>query len=181
MMPFVPPEASGGPRSPSPLIPPVRLGASLVQPKAGTWRAHELVKQKTNELPYQERRLQMGTDQGLTSAQFPQLQVLLPEQPVLFAKRPKFGLRFNPSLDHFLFRQKEGSENAHPEVQDKEISGTYGNKFLKRRHLIVILWLIVKLALISRGPDQDVRLGHLAGGSSGHHQSPGRPRGRRPQ
>ena len=90
----------------------------------------------------------MGTDRGLTSARFPQLQVLLPEQPVLFAKRPKFGLRFSPSLDHFLFRQKEGSESAHPEVQDKEISRTYGNKFLKRHYLIVILWLVVKLALV---------------------------------
>src|SRR6266540_5343748 len=149
MMPFVPPEASGEPRSPSPSFPPVRLGASPVQPKAGTWRAHELVKQKTNELPYQERRLQMGTDRGLTSARFPQLQVLLPEQPVLFMKRPKFGLRFGPSLDHFLFSQKEGSESTHPEVQDEEISGTYGNKFLKRRHLIIILQLVVELALIS--------------------------------
>src|SRR6266542_1257696 len=146
MMPFAPPEASDGPRSPNPSIPPVRLGASPVQPKAGTWRAHELVKQKTNELPYQERRLQMGTDRGLTSARFPQLQVLLPEQPVLFVKRPKFGLRFSLSLDHFLLRQKEGSENARPEVQDEEISVTYGDKLLKRRHLIVILRLIVKLA-----------------------------------
>jgi len=57
-------------------------------------------------------------------------------------------LRFSPSLDHFLFRQKEGSESTHPEVQDKKISGTYGNKFLKRRHLIVILRLVIKLALI---------------------------------
>src|SRR5438105_12589124 len=149
MMPFAPPEVFGGPRSPSPSFPPVRLGASPVQPKAGTWRAHELVKQKTNELPYQEIRLQMGTDRGLTSARFLQLQVLLPEQPVLFAKRPKFSLRFSPSLDHFLFRQKEGSESTHPEVQDNKISGTYGNKFLKRRHLIVILRLVIKLALIS--------------------------------
>src|SRR5438105_2799879 len=123
----------------------------------------------------------MRTDQGLTSARFSQLQVLLPEQPVLFAKRSKFGLRFSPSLDHFLFRRKEGSESTHPEVQDKKISGTYGEKFLKRRHLIVILRLVVKLAMISRGPDQDVRLGHLAGRSSGHHQSLGRPRGRRPR
>src|SRR6266540_810221 len=148
MMPFAPPEVSGGPRSPSPSSPPARLGASPVQLKVGTWRAHELVKQKTNEFPYQERRLQMRTDRGLTSARFPQLQVLLPEQPVLFAKRPKFGLRFSPSFDQFLLRQREGSENARPEVQDEEISRTYGDKLLKRRHLIVILWLVVKLALI---------------------------------
>src|SRR5438128_7190822 len=130
MTPFTPPEAYDGPRSPNPSLSPARLGAFPVQLKAGTWKAHELVKQKTNELPYQERRLQMRTDQGLTSARFSQLQVLLPEQPVLFAKRPKFGLRFSPSLDHFLFRQKEGSESTHPEVQDKEISGTYRDKFL---------------------------------------------------
>src|SRR5207237_670245 len=118
-----PREASDGPRSPNPSFPLVRLGAYPVQPKDGTWRAHELTKQKTNELPYQERRLQIETNQGLTSIQFSQLQVLLPEQPVLFAKRPQFGLRFSPSLDHFLFRQKEGLESTHPEVQDKEISG----------------------------------------------------------
>ena len=91
----------------------------------------------------------MGTDRGLTSARFPQLQVLLPEQPVLFAKRPKFGLRFGTSLDHFLFSQKEGSESTHPEVQDEETGGTYGDKLLKRRHLIIVLRLIVELALIS--------------------------------
>src|SRR6266540_2367164 len=146
MMPFVPPEASGGPRSPSPSFPLVRLGASPVQPKAGTWRAHELVKQKTNELPYQERRQQIGTDRGLTSARFPQLQVLFPEQPVLFVKRSKLGLRFSPSLDQFLFRQRGRSENVHPEVRDKEISRTYGDKFLKHRHFIVILWLVFKPA-----------------------------------
>src|SRR6266540_888671 len=149
MTPFAPPESCDGPRLLNPSIPLVRLGAFPVQPKAGTWKAHELVKQKTNELPYQERRLQMGTDQGLTSARFSQLQVLLPEQPVLFAKRPKFSLRFSPSLDHFLFRRKEGSESTHPEVQDKKISGTYGDKFLKRCLLIVILRLIVKLVPIS--------------------------------
>src|SRR6266542_6468246 len=145
MTPFTPPEACDGPRLLNPLIPLVRLGAFPVQPKAGTWKANELAQQKTNEPPYQERRLQMRMNQGLTSARFSQLQVLLPEQPVLFTKRPKFGLRFSTSLDHFLFSQKEGSESTHPEVQDKEISRTYGNKFLKRRHLIVIL----QLALIS--------------------------------
>ena len=96
-----------------------------------------------------KERLQMGTDWGLTSVRFSQLQVLLPEQPVLFTKRPKFGLRFSTGLDHFLFSQKEGSESAHPEGQDEETSGTYGNKFLKRHHLIVILRLVVELALIS--------------------------------
>ncbi len=100
-----------------------------------------------NEFPYQERRLQK-IDRGLTSARFPQLHVLLPEQPVLFAKRPKFGLRFSPSFDQFLLRQRERSEIARPEVQDEEINGTYGDKLLKRRHLIVILRLVVKLALI---------------------------------
>src|SRR6266498_2859222 len=104
MMPFAPPEVFGGPRSPNPSFPPVQLGVSPVQPKAGTWRAHELVKQKTNELPNQERKTTDGDKPGLTSARFPQLQVLLPEQPVLFAKRLKFGLRFSPSFDHFLFR-----------------------------------------------------------------------------
>src|SRR6266540_2121144 len=133
MTPFAPPESCDGPRLLNPSIPLVRLGAFPVQPKAGTWKAHELVKRKTNELPYQEKRLQMRTNQGLTSARFSQLQVLLPEQPVLFAKRPKFGLCFSPSLDHFLFCQKEGSESAHPGVQDKELNGTYRNKFLKRR------------------------------------------------
>src|SRR6266540_246242 len=148
MMPFAPPEVSGGPRSPSLSSPPAWFGASPVQPKVGTWRAHGLVKQKTNEFPYQERRLQKKIDRGLTSARFPQLHVLLPEQPVLFAKRPKFGLRFSPSFDQFLLRQRERSENARPEVQDEEISGTYGDKLLKRRHLVVILRLVVKLALI---------------------------------
>src|SRR6266540_7263456 len=148
MMPFAPPEVSGGPRSPSPSSPPAQFGASPVQLKVGTWRAHELVKQKTNQFTYQERRLQMRTDRGLTSARFPQLQVLLPEQPVLFAKRLKFGLRFSSSFDQFLLRPGEGLENAHPEVQDKEIIGTYGDKLLKRRHLVIILWLVVKLALI---------------------------------
>src|SRR6266542_316103 len=112
-MPFAPPEACDGLRLSNPLIPLVRLGAFPVQLRAGTWKAHELVKQKTNELPYQKRRLQIWMDQGLTSAQFSQLQVLLPEQPVLFAKRPKFGSRFSTSLDHFLFSQKEGSEDTH--------------------------------------------------------------------
>src|SRR5436190_7012825 len=144
MMSFAPPEVSGGPRSPNPSFPPVQLGASPVQPKVGTWRAHELVKQKTNEFPCQERRLQMGTDRALTSARFPQLQVLLPEQPILFAKRPKFGLRFSPSFDQFLLRQRERSENACPEVRDEEISGTYEDKLLKRRHLVIILRLVVK-------------------------------------
>src|SRR6266540_922859 len=176
MMPFIPPEAYDGPQLSNPSLPLVRLGAFPVQPKAGTWKAHELVKQKTNELPYQERRLQMRADRGLTSARFPQLRVLLPEQPVLFVKRPKFGLRFSSSFDQFLLRQRERSENAHPEVQDKEIIGTYGDKLLKRRHLIIILWLVVKLALVSGGPNQGVRLGHLAGGSPGHNQSSGRPR-----
>src|SRR6266508_6336599 len=147
MMPFAPPEVSGGPRSPSPSSPPVRLGASPVQPKVGTWRAHELVKRMINEFPYQERRLQK-IDRGLTSARFPQLHVLLPEQPVLFAKRPKFSLRFSPSFDQFLLRQRERSENARPEVRDKEINGTYGDKLLKRRHLIIILRLVVKPTLI---------------------------------
>src|SRR6266542_919372 len=113
MTPFAPPEASDGPRSPNPSLSLGRLGAFPVQPKAGTWKAHELIKQKTNELPYQKRRLQIWMDQGLTSARFSQLQVLLPEQPVLLAKRPKFGLRFSTSLDHFLFSQKEGSEDTH--------------------------------------------------------------------
>src|SRR6266542_5013431 len=125
MMPFAPPEVSGGPRSPSPSSLLVRLGASPVQPKVGTCRAHELVKQMINEFPYQERRLQK-IDRGLTSARFPQLHVLLPEPPVLFTKRPKFGLRFSPSFDQFLLCQKERSENARPEVQDKEINRTYG-------------------------------------------------------
>src|SRR5437016_14029788 len=110
---FAPPEAYDGPRLPNPSFSPARLGAFPVQPKAGTWKAHELVKQKTNELPYQKRRLQIWTDQGLTSARFSQLQVLLPEQPVLLAKRLKFGLRLSTSLDHFLFSRKEGSENTH--------------------------------------------------------------------
>ena len=35
------------------------------------------------------------------------------EQPVLLAKRLKFGLRLSTSLDHFLFSRKEGSENTH--------------------------------------------------------------------
>src|SRR5438132_7319305 len=118
MMPFAPPKVSGGPRSPSPSSPPARLGASPVQPKVGTWRAHELVKQKIYEFPYQERRLQK-IDRGLTSARFPQLHVLLPEQPVLFAKRPKFGLRFNPCFDQPLLRQRKRLENAHPEVKTK--------------------------------------------------------------
>src|SRR5438105_14783489 len=113
MMPFAPPKASDGPRSPNPSLPLARLGAFPVQPRAGTWKAHELVEQKTNELPYQKRRLQIWTDQGLTSARFSQLQVLLPEQPVLFVKRPKLGLRFSTSLDHFLFSQKEGSESTY--------------------------------------------------------------------
>src|SRR6266540_3366804 len=117
MTPFTPPEACDGPRLLNPSIQLVRLEAFPVQPKAGTWKAHKLVKQKTNELPYQERKLQMRMDQGLTSAQFSQLQVLLLEQPVLFTKRPEFDLRFSPSLDHFLFSQKEGSESTHPEVQ----------------------------------------------------------------
>src|SRR6266508_298161 len=112
MMPFTPPEAYDGPRSPNPSLSLARLGAFPVQPKAGTWKAHELVKQKTNELPYQKKRRQIWTDQGLTSARFPQLQVLLPEQPVHLAKRPKFGLRLSTSLDHFLFSQKEGSEHT---------------------------------------------------------------------
>src|SRR6266540_738050 len=68
MMPFAPPEVSDGPRSPNPLFPPVRLGVSPIQPKAGTWRAHELVKQKTNELPNQERKTtdgdRLGTNLG---------------------------------------------------------------------------------------------------------------------
>ena len=81
----------------------------------------------------------MRMDQGLTSARFSQLQVLLPEQPVLFTKRPKFGLRFSSSFDQFLLRPRERLENAHPEVQDKEIIGTYGDKLLKRRHLVIIL------------------------------------------
>src|SRR6266540_844284 len=104
----------------------------------------------------------MWTDQGLTSVRFSQLQVLLPEQPVLFTKRPKFGLRFSTSLDHFMFSQKEGSESTHPEVQDEDTGGTYGNKFLERRHLIVVLRLVVEAALISRGPGQDVCFGRLA-------------------
>src|SRR5436190_11613559 len=112
MTPFAPPEAYDGPRSPNPSLSLARLGAFPVQPRAGTWKAHELVKQETNELPYQKRRLQILTDQGLTSARFSQLQVLLPEQPVLLAKRPKFGLRLSTSLDHFLFSQKEGSEDT---------------------------------------------------------------------
>src|SRR6266542_2693310 len=109
MMPFAPPEACDGPRLPNPLLSLAQLGAFLVQPRARTWKAHELVKQKTNELPYQERRLQIWTDQGLTSARFSQLQVLFPEQPVLLTKRLKFGLCLSTSLDHFLFGQKEGS------------------------------------------------------------------------
>src|SRR6266540_3247124 len=113
MMPFIPPEAYDGPQLSNPSLPLVRLGAFPVQPRAGTWKAHELVKQKTNELPYQERRLQIWTDRGLTSARFSQLQVLLLEQPVLLAKRPKFGLCFSTGLDHFLFSQKEGSEDTH--------------------------------------------------------------------
>ncbi len=87
-------------------------------------------------------------DRGLTSVRFPQLHVLLPEQPILLAKRPKFGLRFSSSFDQFLLRPRERLENAHPEVQDKEIIGTYGDKLLKRRHLVIILWLVVKLALV---------------------------------
>src|SRR6266540_1121966 len=166
MMPFAPPEVSGGPRSPSPSSPPVRLGASPVQPKVGTGRAHKLVKQKINEFPHQERRLQK-IDRGLTSARFPQLHVLLPEQPVLFAK----GLKFGPSFDQFLLHQRERSQIARPEVQDEEINGTYGDKLLKRRHLIVILRLVVKLALIGEGRSQGVRLGHLAGGRWGNNQS----------
>src|SRR5437764_8897296 len=107
MTPFAPPEASDGPRSPNLSLPLAQLGAFPVQPRAGTWKAHELVKQKTNELPYQKRRLQIWMDQGLTSTRFSQLQVLLPKQPVLLAKRPKFGLCLSMSLDHFLFNQKE--------------------------------------------------------------------------
>src|SRR6266508_2630797 len=103
MMLVSPPEVSDGPRSPSPSSPQVWLGASPVRPKVGTWRAHELVKQKIDEFPRQERRLQR-IDRGLTSARFPQLHVLLPEQPVLFVKRPKLGLRFSPSFDQFLRR-----------------------------------------------------------------------------
>src|SRR5438105_10174312 len=110
MTPFAPPEAYDGPRLPNPLLSLARLGAFPVQPRAGSWKARELVKQKTNELPYQKTSLQIWTDQGLTSARFSQLQVLLPEQPVLLAKRPKFGLHFSTSLDHFLFSRKEGSE-----------------------------------------------------------------------
>src|SRR5438128_12293871 len=113
MMPFIPPEAYDGPRLSNPSLPLARLGAFPVQPRAGTWKAHELVEQKTNELPYQKRRLQIWTDQGLTSARFSQLQVLLSEQSVLLAKKPKFGLRFSTSLDHFLFSQNEGSEDTH--------------------------------------------------------------------
>src|SRR6266540_3699373 len=112
MMPFIPPEAYDGPQLSNPSLPLVRLGAFPVQPRARTWKAHELVKQKTNELPYQERRLRIWTDQELTSAQFSQLQVLLPEQPVLLTKRPKFGLCLSTSLDHLLFSQKEGSEDT---------------------------------------------------------------------
>src|SRR5437762_7615447 len=56
MMPFAPPEVSDGPRSPNPSFLQVRLGVSPVQPRAGTWKAHELVKQKTNELSSQERK-----------------------------------------------------------------------------------------------------------------------------
>src|SRR5438132_11843965 len=108
MTPFAPPEASDGPRSLNLSLPLAQLGAFPVQPRAGTWKAHELVKQKTNKLPYQKRGLRIWTDQGLTSARFSQLQVLLPEQPVLLAKGPKFGLRLSTSLDHFLFSQKEG-------------------------------------------------------------------------
>src|SRR6266540_4107350 len=110
MMPFAPPKAYDGPRLPNPSLSLARLGAFPVQPRAGTWKDHELVKQETNELPYQKRRLQIWTDQGLTSARFSQLQVLLPEQPVLLAKRPKFGLGLSMSLDYFLFSQKGGSE-----------------------------------------------------------------------
>src|SRR5438105_15637506 len=112
MMPFAPPEAYDGPRSSNPSLLLARLGAFPVQPRAGTWKAHELFKQKTNELPYQKRRLQIWTDQGLTLARFSQLQVLLQEQPVLLAKRPKFGLCFSTSLDHFLFSRKEGLEDT---------------------------------------------------------------------
>src|SRR6266540_2626764 len=110
MMPFAPPKAYDGPRLPNPSFSLARLGAFPIQARAGTWKAHELVKQKTNEFPYQKRRLQIWTNQGLTSARFSQLQVLLPEQPVLLTKRPKFGLGLSTSLDHFLFSQKEGSE-----------------------------------------------------------------------
>src|SRR5438132_1287456 len=112
MTPFAPPEAYDGPQLSNPSLPLVWLGAFPVQPRAGTWKSHELVKQKTNELPYQERRLRIWMNQGLTSARFSQLQVLLPEQPILLTKRPKFGLRLSTSLDHFLFSQKEGSEDT---------------------------------------------------------------------
>src|SRR5438105_4079692 len=66
-MPFARPEAYDGPRLPTPSPSLARLGAFPVQPEAGTWKAHELVKQKINELPDKKKTTKMdgpGTNLG---------------------------------------------------------------------------------------------------------------------